>query len=251
MNISLTYLGILVALNTALWKFIHDSPAKIILFNMLVIILCVCINWCETQIRNSQSKILDFLIFTMTKNKRDYKIRSRIETYSINSKSAATFKSIADIEVTNNPTDFYYTDRFQWEQEEKFNIEVDLNNYRCSFEDDLNWTVINISPASFVAQKHLQKEIRYDITNLHITNLKKHSFFSYNPKDKIKVLRMVAHVDKSLNPNGHAKYVIQNNNGTEIYSGEIPYNPETESYEKTISYPRQTRKYIIQWDYTQ
>lgn len=248
MNISLTYLGILIALNTVVWDSIHDSPIKIVLFNIFAVLICAFINWCETKLRNLQSIILDFLIYVITPNKKDYKISSRIETYSINSKNSATFESIADIKVIKTPDDFGYVDRFQWEQDEKFDIEVD-QEYRYLLEEDLNWIKITILPKSFVVIKNMKKQLRYNIKNLYFTNLKKHSFFSCNPKDKIEILKMIAYVDNSLCPNAHAKYIIQNKNGDIIHSEDLQYNVQTQSYERTIKYPRKSRKYIIKWDY--
>lgn len=249
MNVSLTYLGILIALNTIVWDSIHDSPFKFVLFNIVTILICAFINWVETKLRNIQSTILDFLIYVITPlYKKDYKINSRIETYSINSKNNATFESIANIKVIKTPDDFGYIDRFQWEQDEKFDIQVD-EEYRYLLEEDLNWIKITIIPKSFLVIKNMERELKYYIKNLYFTNLKKHSFFSCNPKEKMKVLKMIAYVDNSLCPNTYAKYIIQNKNGDIIHSEELQYDLHTQSYEKTIKYPRKSRKYIIKWDY--
>lgn len=248
MNVSLNYLGILIALNIAVWNTIHTSPIKFICFNILIILGCSLIDWCETKFRNLQSEILDFFVFSLTLNKRDYKINSRIETYSIKTKNLATFTSTANIKIKKNSDNFCYTDCFHWEQEDKFKVRVD-SDYKYFLEEDLNWTKIVITPESFVAGKNQEKTIKYNIENLTINNLKRHSFLSCNPKDKIKMLKLIAYVDNNLNPNTEARFIVQNNNGDTIRTEKLQYNPKSQYFEKTIKYPRQSRKYIIKWDY--
>lgn len=202
------------------------------------------------KIRNLQSGILDYLIYIMTRNTKNYKINSRIDTYAIESKELATLKTIADIRVLKNPDDFCYIDSFQWEQDEKFQIETEPD-YQWSLEEDLNWTKVTIKPKSFILQKREEKKIPYKVKNLNITSLKRHSFLSCNPKDKIKTLMIVARVNKDLKPNAHAKYIIQNKDGDVIHTEELPYDFHSQSYEKIIKYPRKSRKYIIKWDYSE
>lgn len=248
MNNALTYIGILIAINTATWKFISDSPLKIVGINLVTLIICILINHCETKIRNSQLKLLDFIIYSMTRDRSYYQIKCRTDIYTISSETEASLSSTAHIKPKKVPDKFCYTDRFQWEQEEEFKIDID-SKYRYIIDEELNWFRLIIEPKNFILKKRQMELIEYKISNLHISNLKKHSFLSCRPIDKIKVLKIAACVNKNLKPGNYAKYMIQNKNGDVIYSEKLPYNEDTQSYEKTVKYPRKSRKYIIKWDY--
>lgn len=248
MNNALTYFSILIAVNTATWKFISDSPLKFIGVNLATIIVCVIINQCETKIKNSQLKLLDFIIYLLTRDRSYYQILSRTDIYTISSETEATLSSTAHVKAKRVPEKFCYTDHFQWEQDEAFKVDLD-SKYKYYFEEDLNWFRLIIEPKNFIMKNRQEESIGYKISNLHISNLKKHSFLSCRPIDKIKVLEIAACVNDSLKPAAYAKYMIQNKNGEVIHMEKLLYNAGNQSYEKTIKYPRKSRKYIIKWDY--
>ena len=249
---TLTYLGILIAINTAFWSFIDSNLWRFIVINILTILICLFLTYIENKIIFSNHKWIDRIVYKFTKNDFNYIVKQKIVEYSIEAKNKAKYKLSADICVSKNPDEnFHYEGRYVWDQEEDINVEL-LNSkdfyYKAS--ENLKWSNIDIYPTGQLPELNKKYSVGFILDNLYMGKLIKHSFLSCKVIEKIEKLKLIAKVDPSLHPSKKAILEIQNHLGTKVAKDEeILYDESTQSYSKMLTFPRKGRKYIIHWKY--
>ena len=247
----LTYVGILIAVNTAFWDSVKESLWLVILLNITTVLFCALLTYIEIKITHSNRKWIDKIVYFFTKNDLDYVVEKKTVNYEIISKNNATYSLLADIKVTSEKDNFHYNGKYVWDQKEEILVSVnDPKEYRYVHSDALKWSNVDIYPTKPIAAKGDKYSVGFSLNNLVIGKLSKHSFLSCKVMEKIKFLHLEAKVDPNLLPSKTATLEIQNHLGIPIAKDEsVPYDEATKSYKKTLKYPRKGRKYIIHWNY--
>lgn len=226
------------------------SSTILVLLGVGVVILCFLISKTWNKVERANLKWIDALFFPFSKNDFNYTIVDKIVKYTIESENDAKYEVKCKLKNNKNSDDFYYRGRYHWEQDTPIQVEVPRNfSYNCS--EDLKWSEVRIEPIDRIVHKNDIIDCGFLLQNLHISNLNKHSYLSCKVIEKIKHLQMIAQVSDSLNPEPEAHFIIQDSFGREILRERVFYDEKTNSYKKTISYPRRGRKYIIKWYYKQ
>ncbi len=246
----LTYLGILIAVNTAVWERVKDKWWMIIFINILTVVFCIALSFVEKLVTTSNRKWIDRIVYIFSKNDYGYIVNQKNIEYKILSEHEAEYSLLADICVKKPEDDFHYNGRYVWDQEDAININIhDENNYTYMTSENLKWSNVDIIPNK-IPKRGTKYSLGFTLKNLKISKLSKRSFLSCKVVEKIEHLKMVAYVDPSLNPDKTAILEIQNSLGIKIAKDEqVVYDERTHTYSKTLSYPRKGRKYIIRWKY--
>ena len=247
----LTYLGIIIAINTAFWTTIQTSWLWFFGINITTICACLLLSHIEKKLLYSNHKWIDGIVYRFTKNDFNYVVKQKIVNYIIESEHSAKYSLSAEICVRHFENDFHYNGRYVWDQEDDINVILhDPSKFQCITSENLKWSNVDIYPKSSIAKPKTNYSVGFDLDNLAIRKLIKHSFLSCKVVEKIEHLQLVAYVEPSLHPAKKATLEIQNHLGMKIADDEeIPYNEATHSYSTTLSYPRKGRKYTIHWKY--
>ena len=246
----LTYLGILIALNTAFWNRICNDPWAFVLFNLISIFVCVALSHIEKKLLYSNHKWLDMIAYIFTKNDFNYFVKEKIIEYRIESEHCAKYKLSANICVLRQEDNFHYNGRYVWNQEEPIEVILnDPNQFRYTTSENLKWSNIDIFPTTSIPKAKSEYSIGFVLKNLFIVKLTKQSFLSCKVIEKINHLKLVAYVDPQLHPSSKATLEIQKYLGIKISEEEVTYDEALHTYSKTLNYPRKGRKYIIHWKY--
>ena len=249
----ISYLGIIISANA-----IYLSMASkieffwIILITFVTIIVCFILSFVEEKIRLSNYSFFDRIHYCFSRNKHKYVIEDKIIEYRIKDEKNATYSVQAKAKIVDEKN-FVFNGRYHWEQDENINIELnDAEKYKFEVLEDMNYTNVPIRFTS-IPHKKEKFDVKFTLTNLRITHLKNHSHLSCRVFEKIKKLKLVAYVDKSLNPSKTATLIIFDSCEQEIEIPEkekyITLNTKDYTYEKIINFPRAGRKYCIKWQY--
>lgn len=238
-----------VALGVGAFFYEKVTVLQLCLILVFTIILCFWISYIWNKIIDSNHKWIDAVFFFFSKNNLPYVINDKIIDYSILNGNEATYKLKCELTNKSNDSNFCYKGRYHWEQEEDIVVSVNNNfTYKCS--EDFKWSNVDVIPAKdIIIHKGELVTCGFSLTNLKIRRLSKHSYLSCKMIEKVKHLKLIATVPMSLNPDKHAVFVVQNSFGDEISRETILYDDDSNTYEKTICYPRRGRKYIIKWEY--
>lgn len=236
---ALTYIGIMIAVNTAFWDSVKDCWWLFLLLNIATVLFCTFITYIEIKITHSNHKWIDRIVFFFTKNECDYIVTQKMVTYTVESESKAKYDISAEIEVINESEDFHYNGRYVWDQKEEINISVhDPKNFRFVPSETLKWSNVDIYPTRSIARKGVKYLVGFNLDNLLIGKLSKHSFLSCKVIEKIKFLQLEAIVDPGLCPSKTATLEIQNHLGIPIAKNEsVIYDESTNSYKKHKNIP--------------
>lgn len=248
----LTYLGILIAVNTAFWSIIAVNWWVFLIVNFSTLLICVLLSYAENRIVNSNHKWIDKIVYKFIKNEFSYIVKQKIVEYSIESEREAKYKLEANIKLTKAPEEnFHYNGRYVWDQEEKIDINlINKNEFSKKVSENLKWTNVDIYPQRQLPRRNMEYSVGFTLDNLKIGRLIKHSYLSCKVIEKIENLKLIAKVNPNLHPSKKAILEIQNHLGIKIADDEvIYYDADTNSYAKTLTCPRKGRKYIIHWEY--
>lgn len=244
-----SFFGIALAVMAFFYKKI--STLELLLLGVLVVIICFIISYFWNKILNSNHKWIDAICYFFSKNLLPYIVVDKIVRYNITNEKEATYDLTCDLKVKKAISDFCYKGRYHWDQEEDISVSVlSEGKYRCETTEDLKWSNVDIFPVDKIIHRNDIMSCGFSLKNLHISRLNKHSYLSCKMIEKTKNLKLIATVDSTLKPLKEAVFITQNSLGEEIDREPIFYNDSSNSYEKTIVYPRRGRKYIIKWEYT-
>ena len=248
----LTYIGILIAVNTALWSIIQTCWWMFFVINLGTLFLCFLLLYIEKKLACSNHKWIDKIVYKFTKNDQKYVVKQKIVEYSIESEKDAKYKLASDICITQTPEeDFHYNGRYVWNQRDDINVTlINPSDFRYKTSENLKWSNVDIYPTKIIPKAKTNYSLGFVLDNLTIEKLIKHSFLSCKVIEKIENLRLIAKVNPDLHPSPKATLEIQNHLGMKIADDEeILYDESNHSYSKTLTYPRKGRKYIIHWTY--
>ncbi len=242
----IAYISIILAVDFAFWDKIN--PYWFILIDFAILGLCILLNKVEDWFFTSNHKWVDKLYFKFTKNLYPYIVNNRTIVYNILTKDSAEFSNSSEITVTDAKDDFFVNGHYQWEQDADIDFQYTGDeDFACSRTESFNWVEIKMHPIEMVS-KNRQHKVGFQLKNLQIKNLVRHSFLRVHITHKIRKMKLVAKVNKNLNPiNG--KLVMFDSNVKVIKTEPITYNEQNESFTKNLHYPRVGRYYAIQWEY--
>lgn len=244
---ALTYLSIILAVDIALWSVIVPR-SWLILIDIGVLLVCILISKIEYWFNNSHHKWIDWVYYFFSKNEKSYKVFNKKIYYNIKSKTDAEYETESSLLVTK-ADNFEYIGKYQWEQDADIDFRLKYaDKYSYSLHEECNWTRVKIKPKNPVSRKK-DLNIGFELKNLQINNLIRHSFLSYHVIDKLKYLELRAGVEKDLNPTSTAEFVVQNIYGCVISREEVPYNTEEKAFIKPVYCPRKGRTYFLRWSY--
>lgn len=242
----IAYISIILAVDFGCWSLIN--PYWFILIDFAVLVLCVLINKFENWFSESNHKWIDKIYYAFTKNSYPYIVENRTIEYKILSASEAELCNTSEIIVKKAKDDFAVEGHYQWEQDKEIDFQfVGDAGFTCSRTESFNWVELKMTPGELVT-KNQHYKVGFQLKGLQIKNLVRHSFLRVHITSKIKKIKLVAKVNKNLNPvNG--QLVVFDSNLHKIKSEDIRYFDDIEKFVHNLHHPRLGRYYAIQWEY--
>lgn len=244
-----SFAGIALAVMAFFYKDV--STFHLILLGIATVAICYFLSYIWNKFLNSHHKWVDCIFYFFTKTRQPYIVTDKIAKYTIKNACEAEYDVKCNLIVKKPLQNFCYKGRYHWDQDEDIDVSVNCScSHRFETSEDLKWSNVDIFPTEEILHRNQPLNCGFSLKKLHITHLNKHSYLSCKMIEKVKHLKLIATVDPALKPTNNAIFIVQDSLGEEISREEVHYHTSTNSYEKTIAYPRRGRKYVIKWDYS-
>ena len=241
------------AFSLAVAGVVYQFDENIVIFGIVLVgsfILIYLLSWFEKMLKDSPGKLLNMILYYITKNKNSFVVEYYEAKYVYLTKNQMEYYKSIDLRCCRNYLT-KWTERFCWSSySSDIKVQPICDGQKISFLPSKNfWTIFQIDLGERI-RKH--RRIR---TGMKITGLKDDlglakPFLSLVTEKKIKERKMMVIIPKQLEPKNVRFEIYSSNTPENVIMGEpLEYNETIGGYEKTIKYPRKGWTYSIIWDW--
>ena len=243
-----TILAAALSISAFVYIYNPDKKMAMIIFGATVLI-SILLFYLEHVIKQNGSKLANAFVFYFTKNGK-YIVKEKTFVYEQKNAKNWEAEKKYTIESRCNALE-EIEDKFNWSaksSEEPQIIALENGQKICRIHEQEKWTLFTIRFNRSVSRR---KSIYTGagITNLIAEPSEVKPFLAAHVDTKTRRLKMIAKIPAQFKPINAKFSAYIASSATPVFSRDIQYEAEEESFIETIEYPRKKWRYVITWEY--